>query len=323
MKKNKLGVVFVLLLLLLSAFLSGLIVYETGSLVFDVSMQVSTNEDDSLESKIPYLKKHGLIVSEFKQQYSFYKVQIKSSLDGHMIPGDLISTDGNKKRDTVIMVHGLNGNRYSLYTHARIFLDMGYNVLVYDQRSSGENTAPYNTYGVWEQYDLSDAVQYMHHLTNGKRKIGIWGTSMGGATACIYLGREEANLLIDFVVLDCPLSSMRYKIQEGLKEVSFDISNDYMLMAGSAVTQMRLGFEYKDAEVCQYLTDTAVPVLVLNSKADIVTPYFMGKDIYEAVPHHKKKLFTVSDSRHTQVVYDYPKECTQVITAFIRQFAGK
>lgn len=82
---------------------------------------------------------------------------------------------------TVILVHGLGGNRYSNYPIAEFFLIKGYNIITYDQRSTNENTAKYTTFGYKEKYDLIDWVNYIDEQAPG-RKIGIWGASYGGAT---------------------------------------------------------------------------------------------------------------------------------------------
>lgn len=47
----------------------------------------------------------------------------------------------------VSLVYGLGGNRYTNYPIEEMFLQKGYNVLTYDQRSSNENTAQYTTFG--------------------------------------------------------------------------------------------------------------------------------------------------------------------------------
>lgn len=90
---------------------------------------------------------------------------------------------------TIILVHGLGGSRYSNYPFAEMFLQKGYNVLTYDQRSSNENTAQYTTFGYWEKYDLIDYVDYVYTYAS-EQEIGIWATSFGGATAGLAMGEQ-------------------------------------------------------------------------------------------------------------------------------------
>lgn len=50
--------------------------------------------------------------------YTIEKVEITSTFDEHMIPADYIyalGEEGDKNNPTVILVHGLGGNRYTNY----------------------------------------------------------------------------------------------------------------------------------------------------------------------------------------------------------------
>ena len=60
-----------------------------------------------------------------------------------------------------------------------------------------------------------------------------------------------------------------------------------------------------------------VPVLIINSRADEVTPFFMGEDICNAIPHNNKELFTVEDSMHCGVFSDYLHDCQNSVFQFI------
>ena len=73
------------------------------------------------------------------------------------------------------VVHGLGGNRWTNYPVAEMFLEKGYNIVTYDQRSSGENTAQYTRYGYWESSDLQDCITYLENSIGESRAIGTWG----------------------------------------------------------------------------------------------------------------------------------------------------
>lgn len=294
--------------------------YFTGQSVFNGSMQMVDNESTSIEKVKEYFEKVGFDLEGFKSKYKIETIQLKSSLDGHTIPVDYIISEGNKNVDTIVMVHGLGGNRLANYPIAKVFLENGYNVISYDQRSSGENTAQYTTYGYLESHDLEDCITYLKNNISDNNKIGVWGTSFGGATVGIYLGSEQANQNVDFAILDCPISDMSYMLSSELKEMDIGIPVDFMMFMGNLFTKVKLGFSYEDANVCNHIKKSTVPLLVINSKADELTPYFMGVDIYNSVLHNKKKLFTVEDSSHAEIYDDYPDEYERIIFEFIEKF---
>lgn len=294
--------------------------YYTGISVFNGSMQLVDNESTSIEKSKAYFNKKDFNLEEFTSKYIIEIIQIESTLDGHIIPADYISVNGDKDRDTIVMVHGLGGNRWTNYIVANMFLENGYNIISYDQRSSGENTAQYTTGGYFESKDLGDCVAYLKDYIDDSKKIGIWGTSFGGATAGIYLGSDQANKNVDFAILDCPMSNFSYMISTEMEEMDTGIPVHFMLSMGNIITKMKLGFSYKDADVCNHIDKTKVPLLVINSRVDEKTPYFMGEDIYNSVPHKNKTIFTVEDSGHTDIFFDYPDEYKSNIFDFIKEF---
>lgn len=54
-------------------------------------------------------------------------------------------------------------------THqAKVFLDLGFDVLIPDQRNSGDNISKYNTFGVLESFDILDCLNYAKSIYDGK-----------------------------------------------------------------------------------------------------------------------------------------------------------
>lgn len=301
-------------LIILFAGISGFI----GLQVFQASTQLVTNEETKGVSA-GLMKKSGIDYREFCAVYKKEEIEIASSVDGHKIPADYLyaaGSEGRKDFRTVILVHGLGGNRYSNYPLAEFFLEKGYNVISFDQRSSNENTAPYTTFGYLERYDLADWVGYVKKQAP-EQSLGIWGTSFGGATAGLALGYEEIQDMVDFAVLDCPVSSMKWMVEKEMEGMGIGIPVSYMSWCGNIVNKWRLGFTYDDADVSEALQKVTTPVLIINSRKDTVTPYFMGKDIYDAMPGGRKELWTVEDSGHAEVWFDHNAEYRAVLESFI------
>lgn len=291
--------------------------YLIGNLVFEGSTQLVTNESTATVSS-SFWQAYYIDYEKFKSDYKIEKIELKSSLDEHIIPGDYMYSKNNKdkNKDTVILVHGLGGNRLNTYPIAEIFLNQGYNVVAYDQRSSGENTAKYTTFGYLESEDLKDYINYVKE-ENKDNKLVVWGSSFGGATVGIALGDEKVNEVVDNVILDCPVSNMEYMIKVQLEIMNIGIPTNYLLYTGNMVNKMKLGFGYSDADVTRYTSKTTVPILIFNSKIDEVTPYFMGEDIYNSIPHNNKKLVTVDDSEHANISLNHREEYENEILNFI------
>jgi len=288
-----------------------------GLQVVAASTQLVTNAETRLTDD--FWVRSGFDYERFRNQYTVEEIAIPSSFEDHVIPADYIyapKSGNSKNHPTVILVHGLGDNRYANYPLAEFFLELGYNVIPYDQRSTNENTARYTTFGYLEKFDLSDWVSYSEQHAPGQ-KIGILGTSFGGATAGLALGYANLDKKVDFLILDCPVSSMEWMVQQEMKSMDIGIPVGYMTWSGNIINKLKLGFSYHDADVPRALKDVSTPVLVINSRLDSVTPYFMGQDIYDALPEKSKAIWTVEDSEHGEIWTDHNSEYRERIKNFL------
>lgn len=314
-KLKRILVVIAIIVVLLAVLLVGFS-YFLGTQVVAGSTQLVTNKGTA---NVPdnFWEQNGVDYEEFCKKYSVESISLTSSFDGHIIPVEFIYL-GDEKKDTVVMVHGLGGNRYTNYPIAELFLENGYNVITYDQRSTNENTAENTTFGYWEKYDLIDCIEYAKQNTNGKT-IGIWGESFGGATAVQAVAYQNTQDDISFLVLDCPVSSMEWMVEAEMRNMDMGIPLSYMVWCGSTVNKIKLGFSYKDADSGEAAKNIQIPTLVINSDVDEVTPYFMGKDIYNNLNSSDKELWTVTDSKHVGMWLDYNEEYRSKVTNLLER----
>lgn len=316
-KKRKRITAVISIIICALAVVCGGISYFIGTQVMEASTQLVTPEDTTGMSD-GFWEKYGVDYEEFCETYTIETVRLTSTFDGHMIPAEFIF-DGETKQDTMILVHGLGGNRYANYPLAELFLENGFNVLTYDQRSSNENTAEKTTFGYWEKYDLLDCLDYVKERT-GSGQIGVWGTSFGGATALQAAAYENTQDELSFLILDCPVSSMKWMIETELKNMDAGVFTPYMTWCGNLVNKLKLGFSYEDADAAEAAKSISIPTMVINSEADELTPYFMGKDIYDNLQSDQKELWTVPDSEHTEQWLDHNEEYRTKVLGFIRGF---
>ncbi len=307
MKKHT-KVILIILIIFLVLFLG--MSWFIGNQVFMGSTQLVTCEDTS-NVKDSFWVKYNMDYDIFRDTYTIEKNEITSTFDSHIIPADYIyalGSEGKKDNKTVILVHGLGGNRYSNYPLAEMFLDKGYNVITYDQRSSNENTAQYTTFGYWEKYDLIDYINYAREQAP-QQEVGVWATSFGGATAGLAMENKNVENKIDFLILDCPVSSMKWMVEEEMRKMDIGLPISYMTFFGNFINKIKLGFSYEDANVCNAIKDIKIPILIINSKIDTVTPQFMGQNIYDSIfEENNKMIWTVDDSEHTEMWLDHNEE---------------
>lgn len=258
-------------------------------------------------------------IESLKSQYDVKSLYLKSSFDGHTIPADYV-TSGNENRDTVIFVHGQGCNRRTNLGIASRFLERGYNILTFDLRNSGENQAPFTTFGAWEKYDLQDYVNYVDERVERPHKIIIWGASYGGSVVAAGLGMKDVNEKVDYVILDGPVSGMESMLRIRMKEYVKDEEMDDTLEACDLFLKEIIGFSMEDADGTESIRHTEVPVLLFASKEDSTVPYEVSKTLFDAIENEKKILHTFKNVGHCMGSTSAPKQYFETIKKFLKMY---
>ena len=287
--------------------------YFIGDQLVEASTQLVTNEQ-TMEMYEQSWKLEGFDYDTFKEKYEIKTVTLTSSFDEHTLPFDVVTKEGNE--NIVVMSHGMLGNRLTNYPTAEIFLENGYNVITYDQRSSGENYAERSTFGYWEKYDLIDCINYAAENFKGA-KIAVWGESFGGITALLAVGYEDVQDHISVLILDCPVSEMKAMIESEVSKMGIPIPMGYMMACGDLAMKQKLGFSFDDADGLAAAAKITVPTMIFNSSVDEITPESMGQDIYNSLASEKKELWTSDRSDHIEIRNDDREIYTEKILDFI------
>lgn len=298
------------------------IIIVAGSLYISYeTTQQLTHLSDPNQSKTDSLK---LLVDKnfdfeaFQKDYQYKEKKIPSSFQDHHIPFASLQPEGPSK-GTVIMAHGLGGTKESIYPQAKIFLDMGYHVLAYDQRNSGDNSAPTNTFGVYESKDMIDMIHYAQETFQPQSLI-VWGESFGGATATLAVAELGAEA-VDYIILDSPMNDGKTVTEMNMAAIAEETGMplSYLIWLGDIGLKVSQGVGFQDAQPSQKFQNNTTPLLVIHSKTDSVIPYEMGKAIYDASASPDKHLHTVEKGDHVMLVHENPKEYTQVIKVFLEK----
>jgi len=116
----------------------------------------------------------------------------------------------------VLLLHGINSSRASFTRHATWLNGLGYTVLAIDLRGHGGSAAVPRTFGLYEARDAAAGLAYLRAYAPD-RKVGIIGTSLGGAAA--LLG-DNGPLPVQAMVLQAVYPDLRKAIFNRITRVA-------------------------------------------------------------------------------------------------------
>lgn len=198
----------------------------------------------------------------------------------------------------MILVHGIGSSYYEMLKVAYRYLDKGYNVLVYNQRNTGNSGGDNYTFGLYERYDLDSLVKFVKNKFPEGR-LGVHGFSMGAGTAAMHSEINSKDDKVDFYILDSPYSEMKDAIRMGVLEKRIpDILINYVVTCGDLYNKFKSGFWYSDVKPYESVEKSNVPILFIHGTKDTVCNYQNSKKMYDLVKHDKKDLWLIEGIGH-------------------------
>lgn len=207
------------------------------------------------------------------------------SRDGLKLVGHLIEND---KTDVVfVLFHGYRSSAFHDFSGAvKMYFEMGYSLLLVDQRSHKDSEGKYITYGVKERYDCLDWCLFLKENFPNK-KVFVDGISMGGATVLMACGVGLPDNVVG-VIADSSYTSP-YEI---ISKVAGDMKYPPKIVMPLLSTALKLvaGYDAKACDTRESVKQTDLPILLVHGKADSFVPFEMSVQTYEACRSHARLL---------------------------------
>ncbi|WP_332238825.1 alpha/beta hydrolase [Sporolactobacillus sp. KGMB 08714] len=281
-----------------------------------------------LSNKIMYYKKsteEKIIESETKTHRFFsmrdFEAQNKEVISfespfGYRIHGYYIPADPSGSKKFMIFCHGVTVSLLTSIKYAKLFLNRGFNVVLYDERRHGRTGGRTSSYGYYEKDDLAAVVRWVHQRFGEDILLGIHGESMGAATLLQYAGLVEDSA--DFYIADCPFSDFT-------DELRYLLKNDYhlpewpILPVTALFLRLRDGYRLSRVSPLLGVPNIKHPVLFIHSKNDPFIPAGMTEKLYQAKAD-KKQLFIAENGGHACSYSDNPEAYEKVLDRFLKEY---
>lgn len=184
----------------------------------------------------------------------------------------------NDTNKWVVLCHGVTENKISSIKYLNMFVDMGYNCVIYDARRHGDSGGIHSTYGFYEKYDLESVIKYLREHYGEDIEFGIHGESMGAATMLLYAG--ELSNEAKFYISDASFSKFADQLTFIFGQYS-RIASPFVLIVTNIFFRIRSKFSLFKVSPIRIIDEIEQPILFIHSKNDKFIPYHQTKELYE------------------------------------------
>lgn len=243
-------------------------------------------------------------------------VSIESRL-GYTLKGTYLpaATPSDK---TIVFVHGVASSRLMGLWYAPLYLNHGYNVLIYDSRASGESGGQAISWGYYEKYDLDQWLDWVEDRhPNGT--IGVHGVSMGAATALMHAELNESSKRVKFYVADSSYTNLEQLLLQQIN-ASVQLHHPWwvklLLNYSSLAAYWKEGFYYRDVSPIDAVTKVTTPVLYLHGEADPLVPALMCDTLYQTTKGYRQEHIFPGD-KHAMAIFNHRRDYQRLVFDFI------
>ena len=188
----------------------------------------------------------------------------------------------------IILSHGYTDNHIGSLKYAKMYLDLGFQVILYDLRGHGENEKTFCTYSIRERRDLAALIADTRARHPELTVLGLHGESLGSATSIAVLENQPP---VDFVVADCGFSeiesvmktSLPLFINETMWSTGITIMNQSMSTRGvEVVSAMNISSTASNLFFCAFFS--------MGSTVSIMIGQLLGAGELERAVDEDRKL---------------------------------
>lgn len=204
-----------------------------------------------------------------------------------------------------IQFHGYRGNAIREYSGGNVMaMELGYNSIVVDERAHGKSEGHTISFGILEQYDCLDWVEYACKRFGKETPIILSGVSMGAATVLMASALDLPEN-VAAITADCPYSSPSAIIRKVCRDIKVPAWLAYPFIAlGGWVFG---GFKLWESSPVEAVKHTNIPIHLIHGEDDRFVPCEMSRRIYEACAG-PKRLVTFPGAGHgLSYLVDTPK----------------
>lgn len=224
---------------------------------------------------------------------------------------------------TVIMVHGITGNRSSgeATEMAAELVKVCFNALLFDLRAHGTSGGDRLTGGIDEAQDVLGAYDYLRSRGIPQRDIMVLGRSMGAGASVLAAAAEPE---IGALVLDGTYADVTDLVafEIGRKTPVPEWSAPVFIPGASLMADTLYGVDMGLLVPERSVGDIGYPILVIHGEADTRIPTGHGIRVHKAA-HPGSELWLTPGTDHGDSFKNYPEEYVDRVVSYFASRVGE
>lgn len=221
----------------------------------------------------------------------------------------------DQPKGTVLLFHGLMGNRTSCQSSADAFYAMGYQVMMIDFRGHGQSNGRFTDYGYSETEEVK--LLYDYAVQQGAKNIFLWGISMGGST--IIKAMHDYPMNVSGIIADAPFASLQHHLEGRAPTFGFPKQPFAFLVTGWIGLQR--GFNGYGYKLTKYAKDITCPVLLQCGDKDHLVSQSEFKKLFDNIASTKKKSVIYEGLDHVFLVEKDPATWKREVREFLSNYS--
>lgn len=220
----------------------------------------------------------------------------------------------NGQKNTMIFFHGYRSSSSRDFSCAlKMYMNLGFNVLLVDQRAHGRSEGKLITFGIKESRDVVSWIEFLNKKYSPE-KILITGMSMGATTVLLAAGEQKLPENVKAVVADCGFTSP-VEIIKSVAKNFLKIKADLFIPFLNVFCLCFGGFSIMKVSTLNNLKNCELPILFIHGEDDTFVPCEMSRQAFR-VCGDKCRIETVEGAYHGM---SFLKDENKIATA-IKEF---
>lgn len=262
-----------------------------------------------------FIKKDNVVQLEKEWEFAPYETVSLVSRDDLKLKARMIRHP-EKTSKVAVLAHGYMGQAAQMGEYAHYFYELGYDVLVPDNRAHGKSDGKYVGFGWLDRLDYVDWINQINELYEEEANIVLFGISMGAATVMMTSG-EPLPPQVQAVIADCGYDTVENELRYQLKQM-FNLPAFPLVPLTSLYTQYKVGYGFKEASAIKQLEKNKLPLLIIHGDQDDFVPTSMTEKLYQATKG-PKELVIIKGAKHAESWDVDNEQYKQVVRQFLER----